>query len=120
VTDGPVVQVFGRDDSQATRRCLRFFKERRMPISFVDVTRRPPAPAELRRFNQRYGARALLDEEGRAYRDAGLAWMRLSDAEILERLREDPGLLRLPLARFGADVTIGVDEATWKEWQRRR
>jgi arsenate reductase-like glutaredoxin family protein len=118
VTDG-LVQVFGREDSQATRRCLRFFKERRMPISFVDVSRRPPAPAELRRFSQRHGARTLLDEEGRAYRDAGLAWMRLSDGEILDRLREDPALLRLPLVRFGTDVTVGVDEVTWKAWQRR-
>ena len=83
VNDGPVVQVFGRDDSQATRRCLRFFKERRMAVSYVDVARRPPAPAELRRFSQRHGARALLDESGRAYRDAGLAWLRLSDAEVL-------------------------------------
>jgi arsenate reductase-like glutaredoxin family protein len=119
VSDGPLVQVFGRDDSQSTRRCLRFFKERRMPVSFVDVARRPPAPAELRRFSQRHGARALLDENGKAYRDAGLAWLRLSDSEILERLGAQPGLLRLPLARFGSEVTVGIDEATWKDWQRR-
>jgi arsenate reductase-like glutaredoxin family protein len=119
VTEGPVVQVFGRQDSQATRRCLRFFKERRMDVSFVDVSRRPPAPTELRRFSQRHGARALLDESGRAYRDAGLAWLRLSDAEVLERVLADPRLLRLPLARFGSEVTIGVDEDTWKGWQQR-
>jgi arsenate reductase len=113
-----VVQVFGRDDSQATRRCLRFFKERRMPVSFVDVARRPPAPAELRRFSQRYGAVALIDEDGRAYRDAGLAWLRLSEADILRRLQDDPRLLRLPLVRYGSEVTVGVDEATWKAWHR--
>jgi arsenate reductase-like glutaredoxin family protein len=118
VTGATAVQVFGRDDSQATRRCLRFFKERRMPVSFVDVARRPPAPAELRRFSQRHGVRALLDEDGRAYREAGLAWLRLSDADILERVQADPRLLRLPLARLGLEVTIGVDEATWTAWHR--
>jgi arsenate reductase (glutaredoxin) len=114
---GASIQVFGRDDSQATRRALRFFKERRMPISFVDVARRPPAPTELRRFAQRLGARALLDDEGRAYRDAGLAYLRLSDDEVLERLLADPRLLRLPLVRHGQEVTVGVDEATWKLWR---
>lgn len=114
---GVSIQVFGRDDSQATRRALRFFKERRMVISFVDVARRPPAPAELRRFAQRFGARALLDDEGRAYRDAGLAYLRLTDDEVLERLLADPRLLRLPLVRNGQEVTVGVDETTWKLWR---
>jgi arsenate reductase-like glutaredoxin family protein len=118
VGDGPVVQVFGRNDSQSTRRALRFFKERRMSVSFVDVARRPPAPGELRRFSQRHGARAHLDEEGRAYRDAGLAYLRLTDDEVLERLLGDPRLLRLPLVRLGQEVTVGVDEEAWRRWQR--
>lgn len=90
-----------------------------MPLSFVDVTKRPPAPGELRRFSQRFGARALLDEDGRAYREAGLAYLRLTDDEVLERVLADPRLLRLPLVRFGPEVTIGLDEATWRGWQQR-
>jgi arsenate reductase-like glutaredoxin family protein len=119
LVDGAVIQVFGRTDSQATRRCQRFFKERRMAISFVDVARRPPAPGELRRFSQRHGARALLDEDGKAYRDAGLGYLRLCDDEILARLLAEPRLLRLPLVRNGAEVTIGLDEDTWRSWQQR-
>jgi arsenate reductase-like glutaredoxin family protein len=119
VSGGAVVQVFGRNDSQATRRALRFFKERRMAVSFVDVTKRAPAAGELRRFSQPHGARALLDEEGRAYREAGLAYLRLTDDEILERLVADPRLLRLPLVRHGPEVTIGVDEESWRRWHSR-
>lgn len=115
----PGVQVFGRNDSQDTRRALRFFKERRVIVSFVDVTKRPPAPGELRRFSQRYGARALLDEASRAYRDAGLAYLRMTDDEVLERILADARLLRLPLVRFGQEVTVGADEAAWKTWQLR-
>ena len=113
---GPTVQIFGRNDSQATRRCLRFFKERRVAVSFVDITRRAPAAAELSRFAQRFGAHALLDTESRAYRSAGLAYLRQSDAEVLERIRAEPALLRLPLARFGVHLSIGPDEAAWRGW----
>lgn len=112
----PSVQVFGRKDSQATRRCLRFFKERRVEVSFVDLARRPPAPAELRRFSQRYGARALLDEEGRVYRVAGLGYLVMDDDEILERLLGEPRLLRLPLVRCADDLSVGLDEAAWRSW----
>jgi arsenate reductase (glutaredoxin) len=111
---GPVVQVFGRRDSRGTQRCLRFFKERRVGVSFVDVAARPPAPAELRRFADRFGVAALLDTESRAYREAGLGYLRMDDAEVLKRLLDDPRLLRLPLARCGTRLAVGADEAAWR------
>jgi arsenate reductase-like glutaredoxin family protein len=95
---------------------LRFFKERRVPVSLVDIGARPPAPTELRRFSQRFGASALLDSEAPAYRDGGLAYLRMDEDEVFERLLAIPGLLRLPLARCGPEVSIGVDEAAWKGW----
>lgn len=111
-----VIQVFGLERDQATRAAQRFFKERRVPISFVDLRKRPMAVAELRRFVDRLGARALVDETSRAYREAGLGYLRMDDTEIAERLLADPSLLRLPLIRNGNDVTVGRAEATWKTW----
>jgi arsenate reductase-like glutaredoxin family protein len=110
------VQIFGLARDQATRAAQRFFKERRVPISFLDLRKRAIAPGELRRFVERLGAPALLDETSRAYRDAGLGYFRMGDAEILERLLADPSLLRLPLVRYGDAVTAGRAEATWTVW----
>lgn len=90
-----------------------------MPISFVDLKKRPPAPGELKRFAQKFGARALLDEESKAYRKADLGYLTMGDTEVLERVAADPRLLRLPLVRYGNELTIGVDEAAWREWQQR-
>jgi arsenate reductase (glutaredoxin) len=114
----PEIQVFGTERDQDTRAALRFFKERRVPISFVDLRKRPIAPGELRRFVDRLGAPALLDPKGRAYRDGGLGYLNLDDAGIVARILADPSLLRLPLVRHGKDVTIGRDEATWTAWLR--
>ena len=90
-----------------------------MPISFVDLKKRPPAPGELKRFAQKFGARALLDEDAKAYRKANLGYLTMGDAEVFERAIADPRLLRLPLVRFGNELTIGVDEETWKDWHQR-
>ncbi len=86
-------------------------------MSMVDLAVRPPAPTELRRFAQKLGVRALLDTECQAYRDAGLAYLRMDDVEVFDRLLADPRLLQLPLGRFGDQFTAGVDEATWKSWR---
>ena len=108
------VQVFGRKDSRETQRAQRFFKERRTPIAFVDLAVRPMAPTELRRFADRLGTEALVDREGRRFRELGLAWLRLDEQDLLRRLLEDQGLLRLPLVRRGDLFAAGVDEAGWK------
>jgi arsenate reductase (glutaredoxin) len=116
MSDQPTIQVFGRRDSRETQKALRFFRERRLAVSFVDVAARPPAPAELRRFAERLGAEALLDREGRRCRELGLGYLRMEPDEVLDRLREDPALLRLPLVRRGSAVSAGVDESAWRAW----
>jgi len=111
----PSVQIFGLERDQGTRAAVRFFKERRIQIHQVELTRKPIARGELRRFVERLGARALLDESSKAYRDGGLAYLRMDDAEIVERLLATPALLRLPLVRFENGVAAGRDEAAWKD-----
>jgi arsenate reductase-like glutaredoxin family protein len=115
----PDIQVFGTSDSPATRAAQRFFRERRIVVRYADLRKRPIAPGELRRFIERLGARALLDETSRSYRDAGLGHLTMTDPQIVERLLADPGLLRVPLVRHGNEVTAGMADATWAEWLRR-
>jgi arsenate reductase-like glutaredoxin family protein len=115
----PDIQVFGLDDSQPTRAALRFFRERRIVVHYVDLRKKPIAPGELRRFTDRLGAAALLDTESRAYRDAGLAYLATDTVGITTRLLADVRLLRLPLVRHGDAVTAGRAEATWKAWLAR-
>ncbi len=112
----PDIQVFGTDDSSATRAAQRFFRERRIVVHYVDLRKRPIAPAELRRFVARLGARAVLDDTSKAYRDAGLGYLALDDAGIVDRLLRDARLLRLPLVRHGNEVTVGQAEAIWAAW----
>jgi arsenate reductase-like glutaredoxin family protein len=116
----PEIQVFGRDDSAATRAALRFFRERRVVVHYVDLKKRPMAPGELKRFTERLGAAALLDPSSRPYRDGGLGYLTLDQAGIVARLQADPRLIRLPLARHGNEVTVGPAEETWAGWVKPR
>ncbi len=108
------VQIFGIKNSQATRAAERFFKERRVAIHFVDVKQKPMAKGEIKRFIDRFGLAGLLDSEGTAYVDAGLKYMKLSDASLLEKIEREPKLLRLPLIRGAGRLSVGHDEESWK------
>ena len=100
----PNIQVFGLEDSNATRAALRFFRERRIVVHFVDLRKKPIAAGELRRFIDKLGAAALLDTESRPYKEQGLAHLSMDPAGITARLRRrrppDPAAAG-PLRRAG-------------------
>jgi arsenate reductase (glutaredoxin) len=113
------VQIFGVKKNADTRKALRFFSERRVKTHFVDLIERPASIGELRRFAQKFGVKALVDREARRFAELGLHYAQLSDERWLEKLSEEPSLLRLPLVRNANLLVIGADEATWKSWMER-
>jgi|SRR5450759_42457 len=115
----PKIEVFGLEDSQPTRAAVRFFRERRIVVRFVDLRKKPIDPAALRQFVSRLGV-ALLDTDSRGPTDARPADITTNAGSLIARIHADVRLLRLPLVRYGDDVTAGQDETTWRAWLARR
>ncbi len=113
------VQIFGIKKSPETRKALRFFAERRVKTHFVDLNERPASPGELRRFAQKFGVAALVDRASRRFAELGLGAAQMSEDRWLDRLAEEPMLLRMPLVRFQQRLAIGDAETTWREWTGR-
>jgi arsenate reductase-like glutaredoxin family protein len=108
----PKIDVLGLEGSAATRGAIRFFRERRIVVRFVDLGKRPIEAAELRVLVERLGVAAL---------SAGVPAEVLSDrGALLARVRTEPSLLRLPLVRHGDELTAGPAEAIWAGWLARR
>ena len=114
------VQIFGVKKSADTRKALRFFAERRIRTHFVDLTERAASPGELQRFAQKFGVDSLIDTSSKRFADLGLAHARLSDQRWLDKLLDEPLLLRMPLVRQigpGAKgLSVGTAESEWKSW----
>jgi arsenate reductase-like glutaredoxin family protein len=107
----PKIEVFGIENSRSTRAAVRFFRERRIVVRFVDLGKRPIDAAELRHFMDRLGAAALLE--------AQVADLATDRGALLARIRADASLLRLPILRYGDEMTAGQDETTWRAWLAR-
>src|SRR6476469_7078484 len=113
------VQIFGVKKSSDTRKALRFFSERRIKTHFVDLNERAASIGELKRFMQKFGIGALIDSASPAFQALGLGHARMSDESWLAKLAEEPMVLKMPLVRNGAQLTIGLDEKAWKSWTGR-
>lgn len=110
------VQVFGTRSDPDTRKALRFFSDRRVRTHFVDLKERAASKGELRRFVERFGADAVIDLGSKRLRALGLHAAHHGPERWLEILAEEPLLLRTPLVRNGKRLTVGLEEAAWREW----
>lgn len=110
------VQIFGVNKSADTRKALRFFAERRVKTHYVDLTVRAASVGELQRFVQKFGAETLIDRSSRRFAELGLQYTVLSPERWLQKLSEEPMILKMPLVRNGRELTVGVDENAWKAW----
>src|ERR1035437_3081630 len=108
----PKIDVLGLEGSAATRGAIRFFRERRIVVRFVDLGKRPIEAAELRVLAERLGTAGLaagVPAEGLSARGAPGA-----------HVPNEPSLLRLPIVRHGDEITAGSAEAIWAGWLARR
>jgi arsenate reductase-like glutaredoxin family protein len=113
------IQIFGTKKNPATRKAQRFFAERRISVHFVDLAQRAASPGELRRFVQKFGTDALIDRESKRFAELGLMHASYGADRWLDILAEEPLLLRQPLVRNGAQLTIGEATSTWRDWAGR-
>lgn len=112
------VQIFGVQKSADTRKALRFFKERRVKVHFVDLKVRAASKGELTRFSQKFGVEALLDRDSKRFRQLGLGTALYSDDRWLEKMADEPLLLRMPLVRQKNRLTVGLAEEEWRGWMQ--
>ena len=110
------VQIFGIKKSSDTRKAQRFFSERRIQVHFVDLKVRAASTGELRRFAQKFGVEVLLDRDSCRFADLGLRHAQLSEDRWLEKLVEEPLLLKIPLVRCQNRLAVGVVEEEWEGW----
>lgn len=110
------VQIFGVKNDATVRKALRFFKERRIGVHFVDFKERAPAKGELQRFFQRFGEDTVIDRASKRFQALGLHTAHYGADRWMDIATEEPLILRMPLVRQGKNLTVGLAEETWNEW----
>ena len=104
-----MIQIFGRKKCKDSRSAERWLKERGVKFQFIDMDEKAPSPGELDAIAKALGGHdALLDKEGKLWKDRGLSWQEVEPRALL---LEDPALCRSPLLRQGKDASAGFDKA---------
>lgn len=108
------IQIFGKSKCFDSKKALRFFKERGIPVHYVDLAQRPMSKGELTKVIAALGGGvdSVIDAGGKNY-----AMIRYyTEQGKLEKLLDDPSYLKTPIVRCGPRATVGPAEAEWKRW----
>ena len=125
-----MIQVFGTNKSFDCKAALRFFKERRVQVQFVDLKEKTMSRGEfdsvVTAVAHLEGSRAdaldaMTDKNSKAYSSIA----NLDDSEKEDKLFENQAaLLKLPVCRkLGekssggkTDATAGLQQKIWEGW----
>ena len=109
-----MVQIIGTKKSNATKKALRYFSERRIKTQLVDLAERGLSAGELENIARSIGdPELLLDTESTADTKRGMQYMEFDVLEELEELEEHPELLVTPIVRLKGDAVVGADQEGW-------
>ncbi len=107
------IQIFGKSKCFDTRKAQRWFKERRIKVQDVDLKKYGMSRGELASVKNAVGLAAMIDP---AHPDSALLEYLAYDQDKLDKLYEDPTLLRTPIVRNGRQATVGYCPEVWQTW----
>ncbi len=109
------IQIFGKQKCFYTQKAERWFKERRIPYQLVRLDKYPMSRGEFDSVCRALGGLdALIDTGARDI--ASLQYLALEEDKI-EKLLDNPRLMRTPVVRNGRLATVGYCPDTWAGWQ---
>lgn len=107
------IQIFGKPKCFDTKKAERYFKERRIKFQAIDLKKHGISRGELQSVLRSVKLPDLIDPK---HPDAKLLEYLAYDQDKVEKLLEDPSLLKTPIVRNGKQATVGYQPEVWKTW----
>lgn len=109
------IQIFGKAKCFDTKKAERYFKERKIKFQRIDLARTSISRGELRSVLAAVGSlEPLLDPK---QQDAVLVRYLATEEAKIEKICDNPKVLKTPIVRNGKQATVGYCPDVWKSWE---
>ena len=103
------IQIFGTKKCNDTKKAERFFKERGIKYQFVDMKEKGMSKGEFNSVAQANGGlENMINWDGKD-----------KDQDKLQKVMENPSVIKTPVVRNGKLSTLGYQPEIWKKWQQK-
>lgn len=110
------IQIFGTKKYNETKKAERFFKERGIKYQFVDMKKKGMSKGEFNSVAQANGGLDhMINWEGKDQNLLALIKY-IANEDKLEKVLENPQVIKTPVVRNGKQSTLGYQPDVWKKW----
>ena len=110
------IQIFGTKKSFDSKKAERFFKERGIKYQFVDMKEKGLSKGEFNSVAQANGGLDhMINWEGKDQNLLALIKY-IANEDKLEKVLENPQVIKTPVVRNGKQSTLGYQPDVWKKW----
>ena len=103
-------------NSIETKKAERFFKERGIKYQFVDMKKKGMSKGEFNSVAQANGGLDhMINWEGKDQNLLALIKY-IANEDKLEKVLENPQVIKTPVVRNGKQSTLGYQPDVWKKW----
>ena len=101
------IQIFGTKKCNDTKKAERYFKERRIKYQFIDMKEKGMSKGEFNSVAAANGGlENMINWEGRD-KDTLALIKYIADEEKLEKVLDNPQVIKTPVVRNGKQSTLG-------------
>ena len=110
------IQIFGTKKCNDTKKAERFFKERGIKYQFIDMKEKGMSKGEFTSVAQANGGlENMINWDGKN-KDILALIKYIADEDKLEKVLENPQVIKTPVVRNGKQSTLGYQPDVWKGW----
>ena len=111
------VQIFGTKKCNDTKKAERFFKERGIKFQFIDMKEKGMSKGEVNSVAQvNGGLENMINWEGKD-KDLLALIKYIAEEDKLEKVLENPQVIKTPVVRNGKQFTLGYQPDIGKAWK---
>ena len=110
------IQIFGTKKCNDTNKAERFFKERGIKYQFIDMKEKGMSKGEFTSVAQANGGLENMINWAGKDQDTLALIKYIADEDKLEKVLENPQVIKTPVVRNGKQSTLGYQPDVWKGW----
>lgn len=111
------IQIFARNKCFDSKKAQRWFKERGIKFQLIDLDQKGLSKGEMDSVLRAVGGIENLIDYNSKDKDALLLKYLGSEAAKLEKLLDNPKLIKSPIVRNGKLATVGYCPEVWDKWE---
>lgn len=110
------IQIFGTKKCNDTKKAERFFKERGIKYQFIDMKEKGMSKGEFQTVAAVNGGMENMINVDFKDKDLLALIQYIAPEDKLDKILENPQVIKTPVVRNGKQSTLGYHPEIWKTW----